>query len=156
MPKSAAVNAPNFFPAQKVTTPPPSAQENDEMENFLHDNGYIETEVTDTDPFTAENILPPHPRRHRTLSSSSSVNEYSRPADISTPTYAQIVTHNQRARTSSSSSSASLRTPPPGQCRWAHSFSLSLMDARATQAVHAANFKCPASGFKRGGGFRGK
>ncbi len=112
MPKSAAVNAPNFFPAQKVTTPPPTVQENDEMENFLHNNGYIENEVTDTDPYTAENILPPHPRRHRTLSSSSSVYEYNRPADISTPTYAQIVTHKQRARTSSSSSSASLWPPP--------------------------------------------
>ncbi len=112
VPKSAAVEAPDFFPAQKVATPPPTVQENDEMENFLHDNGFIEREVTNTDPYTAENILPPHPRRHRTLSSSSSVNEYSRPADISTPTYAQIVTHKQRARTSSSSSSASLRPPP--------------------------------------------
>ncbi len=87
-------------------------QENNEMENFLHDNSYIEREVTDTNPYTAENILPPHPQRRRTLSSSSSVNEYTRPADISTPTYAQIVTHKQRARTSSSSSSASLRPPP--------------------------------------------
>ena len=62
VPKSAAVDAPDFFPAQKVTTPPPTAPENDEMENFLHDNGYIETEVTDTDPFTCLLYTSPSPR----------------------------------------------------------------------------------------------
>ncbi len=115
VPKSAAVSSPDFFPAQKAATPPPAAPENDKMENFLHDNGYIEREVTDTDPYAAENIMPPHPRRCRTTSSSSSLyDEYTRPADLSspTPTYAQIVTHKQHARTSSSSSSASLRPPP--------------------------------------------
>ncbi len=115
VPKSAAVSSPDFFPAQKSPTPPPAAQENDEMENFLHDNGYIEREVTDTDPYATENILPPPPRRPLTASSSSSLyDEYTRRADLSspTPTYAQIVTHKQRVWTSSSSSSASLRTPP--------------------------------------------
>jgi hypothetical protein len=127
VPKSAAVSSPNFFPAQKPATPPPAAQENDEMENFLHDNGYIETEVTDTDPYTAENIVPPRSVRLHTASSSSSIyDEHTRPAELSspTPTYAQIVTHKQRVRTSSSSSSASLRPPSPGQHRWAHSLLL--------------------------------
>jgi hypothetical protein len=99
VPKSAAVSSPDFFPAQKPATPPPAAQEIDEMENFLHDNGYIEKEVTDTDPYTAENILPPPSHRRRTASSSSSLyDEHTRPADLSfpTPTYAQIVTHKQR------------------------------------------------------------
>ncbi len=115
VPKSAAVSSPDFFPAQKAATPPPAAPENDEMEIFLHDNGYIERDVNDTDPYAAENILPPHPRRRHTASSSSSLyDDYTRPADLSspTPTYAQIVTHKQRARTSSSSSSASLWPPP--------------------------------------------
>ncbi len=115
VPKSAAVSSPDFFPAQKVATPPPAAPENDEMEIFLHDNAYIEREVTDTDPYATKNILPPPPRRCHTASLSSSLyNEYTRPADLSspTPTYAQIVMHKQRVQTSSSSSSASLRTPP--------------------------------------------
>jgi hypothetical protein len=34
VPKSAAVSSPDFFPAQKPVTPPPAAQEIDEMENF--------------------------------------------------------------------------------------------------------------------------
>ncbi len=116
VPKSAAVSSPDFFPAQKVATPPPAAPEKDEMEIFLHDNGYIEREVNDTDPYATENILPPHPRRRCTASSSSLLyDDYTRPADLSSPmpTYAQIVMHKQRARTSSSSSSASLRPPPP-------------------------------------------
>jgi hypothetical protein len=115
VPKSTAVSSPNFFLAQKPATPPPAAQEIDNTENFLHDNGNIEKEVSDTDPYTAENILPPPSRGRRTASSSSSLyNEHARPADLSspTPTYAQIVTHKQSVRTSSSSSSASLRPPP--------------------------------------------
>jgi hypothetical protein len=101
VPKSAAVESPDFFPAQKLAPPPPAPQQNVQMENLLpHDE-----EVIGTDPYTYEET-------RRAPSPSPSVRStHSQQAENFYPTYAQIVTQPCRVRTSSASSSASVRPP---------------------------------------------
>jgi hypothetical protein len=51
VPKSAAVESPDFFPAQKSAPPPPSSRQNVQQENFLPPD-ILQDEVTGTDPYT--------------------------------------------------------------------------------------------------------
>ncbi len=104
--KSAAVESPNFFPAQKLAPPPPTAQQNVPEENFLPSH-ILNEEVTSADPYTyAEARRTPSPTPSvRSTHSQQSVQSQA-------PTYAQIVTQPRRARTSSSSSQSLMRAPP--------------------------------------------
>jgi hypothetical protein len=103
-----AVSSPDFFPAQKVATPPPVQKQNDvQLENFYPYDDEIFEEVTHTDPSPAVRAAPSLPRR-RTASTSSSVYDYpevNRPHPSPSPqlTYADVA-NRPRSRFSSSSS----------------------------------------------------
>jgi len=104
VPKTASVESPDFFPAQKPAPPPPALQQNVQTENLLP----RDEEVIGTDPYTYEET-------RRAPSPTPSIRStHSHQADMfsnAQPTYAQIVTHPRRVRTSSSSSSSSARAP---------------------------------------------
>ncbi len=104
VPKSAAVESPGFFPAQKPAPPPPAPQQTAQMENLLP----YDEEVISPDPYTYEET-----RRAPSPTPSVRSTHSHRAENFSNiqPTYAQIVTQPRRARTSSSSSSASVRAP---------------------------------------------
>jgi hypothetical protein len=102
VPKNAAVESPDFFPAQKAAPPPPPPQQNIQMDNLLP----YDEEVTSPDPYTYEEIrrAPSPSPSIRSTHSQRAENFFN-----NQPTYAQIVTQPRRVRTSSSSSSASAR-----------------------------------------------
>jgi hypothetical protein len=118
--KPAAVSSPDFFPAEKFATHPPTAeQQNNDEEIFIEDEFFpYKQEVTRTDPsnFKATRATQQRPRR-RTFSLSSSVYGNSPeasafdPSPAEQPTYAQITTCPHQ-RLSSSSSTASHHSLP--------------------------------------------
>jgi len=101
--KNAAVESPDFFPAQKGAPPPPPPQQNIHTDNLLP----YDEEVTSPDPYTYEEI-----RRAPSPSPSIRSTHSQRAENFfdNQPTYAQIVTQPRRVRTSSSSSTTSART----------------------------------------------
>jgi len=111
--KPAAVTSPDFFPAEKSATPPPTAvHQQAEEDFFLKENVYPwDTEVTPTDPTPSTSASQ---RRRRTFSSSSSVHDdlpeiigtYPSPAP---KTYAQITRPQRFSSTSAHSASQNKR-----------------------------------------------
>ncbi len=104
-----------FFPAQKVATPPPVAQQNDDQtENFYpYDNEILE-EVIHTDLSPPTRITQTSQQRH-TTSSSSSVYDHqevnrSDPSPSHQLTYADVANRPHQRLSSSSSTRSS---PPP-------------------------------------------
>jgi hypothetical protein len=85
VPKTAAVESPDFFPAQKPAPPPPALQQNGQMEIFLP----YDEEVIGPDPYTYEETRrAPSPTPSVRSTHSQRAENFSN----AQPTYAQIVT----------------------------------------------------------------